>query len=519
MLTHPLLFEQLVKFRDGWNANVPEFLKIDGSLPGFGPADRLFHCLPRGRALTPSERGVSRGVVLVASELIARCWSDIGIQPIVRLVNDLVVLEGEVQGGKIALALEEEFHRLREAPPKSFELTKGFRRHLLTPEGWLTPFVISCALGLSPTIRGVWEEGNVDEEKLRTQRLLASLARTVVGHYERLYPDEPIGQIGELYLSAGVYPLLGMQEGFPVVSAVEDLFRFFNEYRVGQGKVLRFAENISRFADEHLSSIGLVVSAALSEDAAVRRAVAERKGGFCGLLRPAYLTARERVGKQGDWMQSPESGSFYAQEKTMGFLPWFAMKPLAVEKLRKERYFLELCGALSLFDFHTAVDLCDRMIADDPKILDIRLQRISLDLLARQYDEAELKMRSLLTEPGAEEDGRLWRMFGVICFAKGEISEAVRHYKQALNVTLSGDDGRIALLNDLSSALIRAEQFREALEVCQQVRREDPSDIASLLNEAFVQRLLGDPVRSRELLRMALDQEPYDMRVFQANFA
>ena len=166
------------------------------------------------------------------------------------------------------------------------------------------------------------------------------------------------------------------------------------------------------------------------------RLYAASRGNYLGLLRPAVIIAREKLEKEPDWILSAKfteaSRQRYEFEKESGLIPWIKLTGDTIQRFKDDPRMTSLLQALSRFDTVVAKNILDEMIAEAPQEIDLVLQRIYLELAQGIFEMAEVESRSLVTEPAAEDNYRVFFYWGMADLGMYNPSRAKLHFEQAL---------------------------------------------------------------------------------------
>jgi len=511
------------RFVTRWNVRCAEVpaLELDETWPSVGVLDLLTLTLNGKPEFDPGDKELVRAIALYLAGIIGNAWETFGTLAHCDDGPAGAVLTGETAEGPATLEIEKELTSLLQQRPTSLQIYSGFTRQISTAQGWIGAFAIGCSTGLSPAVRGVWEGESPETFKDNIEKVLVSFGRSAVAYYERVFPDELSGQIGELYLAGGIIPPLGIGEPYPAITGSSALLTQLRQMKIAKKRTLQFAQNLAASPDEHLSSIGLALSGALLEGppSPALLALSERKGRFSGLLRPALAQLRSIAGLYPDWIREENVESARIDlEKQLGFLPWLQLPGDFIARHWSERKVRRICEALSYFDYDTAADLCDVLIAEEPRQFELRLQRIYLSIINRKFEEAEAALRMLLSEPECETEPRLFSLWGIVSLSIGNTEEALRHLAFAYSAATIGHAQRGSITNDYGWALLQQGRAEEALPLFTEAKRVGGSLLTVTLNEAAALKILGRREEEKRALAECCQLSPLDKRVFTARF-
>lgn len=330
-------------------AKVPT-LVLDDSWPSVGVLDLMTHPLRRRVDLMPFEISLVRGVSAYIAKLIYESWKEMGAEVTLQDTENGITVRA-VRGPKIphgesiSAFVERDVAQLLARLPNPLPIFNDFSRLITSDQQVLPTYTLAMCLGLSPFLEGQWTKESVVTMEDEVAKVTRLLARQCAEWYARVYPDEPLGQVPELYLFGLVFPPLLMDEEWPAMHGVAGLCEFAKEYGVSIRQIERVANNLALCPDEQLSHIAFAFAAAVLDGvpAPSLAALAQSKGTFVGTLRPAVVSVRERLGLGSDWLNLEEIN--YDQlvqirrEQELGFLPWLA---ISADKLATVAYDPEL---------------------------------------------------------------------------------------------------------------------------------------------------------------------------------
>lgn len=514
-------------FRSRWNSRVEKIpvLLLDGTWPSLSILDLVVMPFISRKDLVAQEQMLLKQIASFTAIAISEAWNTFGASVQVRDGEKGVTLHvyngpGSVSEAPVQLALESYLRKLLENPPQNLPIFRDFSRALPAGHGVISLTALGASTGLSPFIEGAWEEETTESFKDEIQSVVSHFAKQCVHHYERLFPNEMLGQVGEFYLDGLIFPPFSMDETLPGQNGVRGLFRALKELRVKREQVIPFAKNLVQNPDELISSVGLCFAAALLTELpdATLVSASEGKGRSVGLLRAAMVETRTEFGFLDDWLiagaHTPQIALRFEIEKSLGFLPWIAMSSEILKERVKDPKINRLLESLVYFDMPSAIDAADTIILETPKNIEVRLQRVYLHILNGEFDLVDLALRSLLTEPGCEEEPRLYTYWGLndLCLNKKE--DALRHLEQAYALTPPFHPLRGAISNDFGWALLVNEQPERAIEIIDHSLDTNRAPLTSLLNKSFALRQLGRIEEAERVLDQCIKLAPLDRRVF-----
>ena len=527
----PMVRFELDEFESEWNKRVKDFptLMLDRTWPAVGVLDLLTFSSRGKKEFSPRDaQRVSYAAASLAL-LAGECWQTFGTKVKVGRTPRGIFLRGE-GGSKLApgetftVELEMELRRLLQNPARNVSVIAGFEREVSLDHNLLSLVGLGLVSGLTPMGEGPWANETLEAFKGPIEDVVTHLAKSCVRHFERVGPENPIAQFGELYLSGLIFPPSGMNDPLPAQTAVQGVLAHRDELKLDASKLEALGRLYAQSPDELLSDLGLAMFGALSgrEIPPEMLAAAESKGRYVGLLRGAALDLRAALEMPVEWIDAeenrPEDIQRFEVERRLGFLPWCYLSRDAFRERRRSENFRILLGALAAFDAPVAIKMADEIIEESPGNIEVRLQRIFLDLLMGDLDRVESGATSLMTEPGVEEEPRVHALRGAGALAREKVSEALQHFEQAYGKTAATNPVYPQIANDYVQALFLSGRFEEALEISAQVVHQSPSSISGALNEVSLLHALDRQEELVPKLIRLVTLAPTDRRVFVKAF-
>ena len=226
------LIEQLRVQVDGFFGG-SEKTRLDYSWPSLGFLDYYIYEL-RGLENTGRlEQGIVRSVASYIATLAYNCWQVFCQEVVVDIDAKGVFIAGKTkEGQKFRVAVEEGLISILRNKNNKLSVLGKFERYVGSSDNVVSPFSLGVFLGLSPYGEGGCLDESLETFKDNIDAIVKLLARSCAEHYGFIYPDEPFGQVAELYLHNLIYPPTLMTEGVLVGEAVEGLAEFFKIYQV-----------------------------------------------------------------------------------------------------------------------------------------------------------------------------------------------------------------------------------------------------------------------------------------------
>ena len=513
---------QAEQFRVQWSfarTHAP-VLTLDGSWPSIGVLDLLLAPLRGKKALSPQGDELVKGAARYLATITHECWRRFGADPTVEEGDDGVTIKTSTgpfltSGEEVSIEIEKQLRQLLRVCPSPFPVTVGKSRLLGPDQNWLSLFALGLFLGISPYGQGPWRAYEVAQFQPAAETVLKYLAQTAVDNYSRLYHDELVGQVPELYLNDLIYPPLLIDEELPCLRAATGVVSFLRSCRFSSKALLPLAKNFARSADEVLATVGLVYYAAACREAPSPdiTARAEALGVRMPVLRLPMLEVREHLNLDRDWLSAdkPEESDRvrYELEKQFGFFPLIRLPARMVLDLRLR----PLVRALATFDFDGAYQQLHQLLAANPHKREYRRQLIHLDIHTEQYDRAEKALNKLAVEPGFEDDPWVHNELGLLSIYRRRLDEAERCLETAHRLISPKTDRPCDIANNYAWALILLKKIPQALPIAEQALINNPSPLVPLLNLAYLHRATGDVAQFEETCLKLLDIAPADRRV------
>ena len=512
-------------FREKWNPylKISPHLVLDGRWPSTAVLDLLSFGLRLKPELSRDETALIKGCSCYLGLMAYDAWKKAGLPATLRDLEEGVVLEtteGAALGLKNGiLPLEKEMRRLLFEVPYPSPVIKDQSRLIAFDANIVSLFAIGVMTGLSPSCGGDWKQASVEEMKPLWEPVVKELARQAADNYAAIHGDEPWGQVAELYLNGLIFPPVFCDEGLPAIRAVNALLDFFAEYKISIDAALQLAHNLALSVDDTISTVGIALYGALTEDFPPPEiaAASELKGKTSGLLRRAMLMARERLCEKPDWvganLKDPDRFRRLEIERALSFLPWLYLSSEYMRDQPKDK-FTPLVAAMCNFDLQEAMKINDELIEETPGEIEIRLQRIKLEILGGDYEKSDSMFRSLFSEPGADQDPRFFNLWGLCLLNLQKADTAMRYFKAGLAIAGVSSPLYSDLANNYAWSCMLRGDLEKALELVELALPGAQSPVTILLNKASIlwqQKRFEEVLTLRKtLFRLA----PQDRRVF-----
>jgi len=499
--------------------------QLDSTWPTFGVVDLMCFGLRGKDEFEKVEEDFLSGAASYIGAITHECWSKIADKVTLYREDDDVVIKAEggpaLPGGQeFTVRLKTQLKRLLRDAPQSMPVVADFVREGGLEYNYLSIFGIGLTTGLFPFGDGPWASRLEDSFQSEIEKVTKELAVSSAAHYGRVYPDEQLGQVAELYLQKLIFPPTLMKEEWPVLDAARGIVNFSKEYNVQHKALTKLAHNLALSPDERISMAGLCVYGAICDGSPDPEivAVAERRGTYMGLLRYTMVQIAKDLKLAPDWTAvddlTSQNVGRYQVEVLLGFIPWLKMPFGRLQQRSSWESTRQLLECLIYFDIENARKICEQVINKDPSEVEFRVQLSYLAMVDREYETARSTLKQTVTEPGGERNPMLYNLWGLCDLLLDDVDSGVRHLRTAYQLGSVSPNERYQFTNNYGWALILAEQFEQALGVLDLAISGSPCALTSLLNKKFVLNELkrdeeAEAVQS-ELVKLA----PLDVRVF-----
>lgn len=513
-------------FKGHWNnyLQLSPLLALDETPPSFGTVDLLTFPLRLKPTLLPEqERGI-KGAAAYISVVLQKCWAPLFESVTAKLVDQRVSVSAV--GGAFApdteviVPVEEALRTsIRELPspfPTSFE----WKRPISFDSNIVSLFGNSLLSGLHPSTYGAWQGRTPLELKPATEAISRETAKLVADYYGRVFPQEPLGQVAELYLRGLIYPPLLADESLPASRAVDGILEFAKEFKVGRNGLAQLAANLTLIPDDLLSCAGIVLFSAISDRIPPPSVLcaAHTKGKFNGVLRHSTQRTRSILNLGQDWiitgLAAPAAKARFKIDEALISIPWLSIGMARLEGEPAGSKVLKLVQLLSEFEFEGAKKLCNDLVEETPNDVDLRIQRIRLTMVHGDYEQADSLFRSLLSEHAADASPRLFNLWGLCMLELKQIEKARSYFKAALAVIDNDAVLRPDVENNLGWTSMLLGDSMSALQHLESAAAIAPAPATALLNRAHVLWSVGEYAQAQSIRDELFKLAPTDRRVF-----
>lgn len=506
-------------------AALSPILRLDGSWPSIGTVDLITFELRQDPELAVGNNLLLKGAASYIALLIERCWSALSMYVHAGESHDGIFVKaiGEPacpSGREFTLFVERALVTALKTKHEPLLIMSDYSRDVPPTYNYLSQVALGLMLGLNPASRGSWFEDREELFKEARQTIIKTLGVTCVSYYEAVFGDEPLGQVGELYLNGLIYPPATMEEGFPAYGVMEPLINELKALRASKKAVLRYALNLAQTPDELMSSVGVALYAALADPPLPREIVsaAESKGTYMAMLRLAMLKARELWGLRSDWLfqeaYADEDGARIEIEAALGFFPYSKLSVKRLKSVSKDQNLRDLVLSISVLDEDESLRLLDKMLDEAPADMELQLQRAYVDLYHSRPEKAEARLRVLLSEPGIETNAMFLNLLALSLLVLGRVSEAESYFKRGINAARLESIEYYQIVNNYWCVLLNQGKLQESLELIPSAVNDKVFPIGSRLSQYSTLMLLDRKPEALEVLKGLFKFAPFDRTVF-----
>ncbi len=515
--------EILTTFTARWAflAKCSPVLRLDHTWPSIAVVDAITYHLRGVSDLTSIQIETLSGAACYIGSIAHDVWRASGIQSELSFTEEGVLLRAPLgEGGEYYnIPIERVLRRILENPPTPFPVFEEFSQQLAPDQNFVSLLALGIILGRSPFNSSSTEgfrmqlDGDFDAR-------VKELAKQSAAYYAAIFPNEPLGQVAELYLNQLIYPPETLDESLPCCNAAIGIFEFAEQFKLSRTALLKLGRNLAQVADTQISDLGIVVVGALTEELPDEqiRAVCHAKGKYLGLLRTAMLALRLRLGLPADWILSEKFGEEEKKrltiERAMGFLPWVKLETKTIGKWDPK--VLEIIANLAGFDFQRSVSGLEELIDEDPRRIDARLQRLYLDIVNADFEKVSVECRKLVSEPAAESNPILFHYWGLSLLARGEFAEGAKQLERAYQLSQAGEAELFGeLATSYAWSLINVGDLVTADQVLSEALTNSPVSIVPMLNRANILIQSSREAELVELIRKLATLAPLNRQVFE----
>lgn len=204
-------------------------------------------------------------------------------------------------------------------PPNPFPVYYKFAKNMLADENILALFALGLFSGQSPFSKGPWKELEPTRFEPYLKGLEEFLSKSSAAYYARVFPDEPLGQIPELYLHNLILPSYTHVENFPAYLGTTTLMQKLAKSNEKPKYQKEVAINLAQSPCPFISAASFAASVGLLNERLPDNllAVATAKRDYIHTLRPAVMLARKMAGKDHDWLRLVEEDRIEAAQKLL----------------------------------------------------------------------------------------------------------------------------------------------------------------------------------------------------------
>ena len=430
---------------------------------------------------------------------------------------------GEACGeeGAHEIRIEKDLFKLITDPPQVIEIIPGFSRPLVPGDNFLKHYAFGLFTGRSSFGKGVWEGAGFAKTETWHDGLLKVLAKESAEHYGRIFSDEELGKVAELYLNKIFWPPAFSSEPSLGIGGAFGLLMFFEEFGIAPDKQASLLKNLIVFGDETCSNAAKALFTASLGSLPTTDEVYlfASQSRLTRILRPTVTLIRRETGLVEEWITSePEEDHLlsFEIERAFGFLHWVKFSEQKV--LNRSPELSEVILNLAIGETKKASYDLEKLIDEDPRDLELRVQQAYLFLDAGEFERCEAGLRQLLTETGGEQEARLFHCLGLCSFTKGEPEKALGYLRSARSMPARDAYAEAELDYTYALGLFMTEDYKGA-EKQAQLNKKASKRYCHFENDMLLLRVyerLGRYDEHRELLEKLVVFCPFHREVFSA---
>jgi len=519
------IYSDFVSF---WNAKlqINSQILLDETWPSIGVLDLLTFSLRFKEQIPHNLESLIVGSSAYISRMLCECWKE-QVEQVRVFINEGEICV-EAKGGDLIPERDSVFvpverllrDRLRSLP-NPFPITRKFSTNISFDSRIISDFCLGLFTGQAEGIEGPFLE--YDEKKLSPliEAVTKNLAITSAQSYEKHFPDEPIGQMAELYLQDLIYPPMFMKEDLPCLSSIVKLLDYFKSLGIKKENILALGQNLSLSPNFLFSNIGLIICCAISDSlpSVDIVSVAKAKGPYNGMLRKATLKVREFFNDSDDWiahgLQSLEDEKCFFIETNLGFFPGLILSHKRLKKDLKANMLSKLLTASSNFDYELGEQICEVILEKYPDDIEIHFQYIHFKMLRKKFEEAHGLLNNLLDNPDADSSMMFYNLRGLCALELKNNDVALKNFKTALKIKNHEDFILLSEINNNAAwASILLGNIGEAMFYLEQSLSKSVYPVNALLNKASILWDLGVDDEYEAFRNYLFSICPLDRRVF-----
>lgn len=515
-------------------------LVLDGSWVSLAVVDNITFPL-RGRAsINDGERELLHLACCYMGKILYEIWEKFDTAVFLEERNASVVLRavgGELLPGGAAheIPVERAYLALLINPPTDMPIFSEFSRPVCFDSEITQNFCLGIACGLSPFGEGSWNAEDCSTFAPQVEIAKKHIARSLASTYSRLFPEEQLGQLPELYLQRLVFPPMMMEEPFPAYSVVDEVLDYFSEIGItarngmknsvsyslqARSPLLSLAQNFLTFPLEIPCMFAQVcwVSYMPVRPSSSILAQFESWRQHTSLLFETLCHAKARL-RSSFWFESDVLTADTEQELfadvLYGFLPWLKLSPNKLKERVESPVLNEFIKALCKQDLQGSRRIAEQLVSEFPGDLELRLQQAFLERIKGDLDKEAQMCREILSESGAENVAEVNAALGMSCVLRGELAEGDRFLSKAVELGTVHEVARSEHLVNLIWVKVLESLSEEALEVVFKAEKEESYLPFTLLKNKYdALHMLERMDEADEVSKQLISINPFDRGVF-----
>jgi tetratricopeptide (TPR) repeat protein len=478
--------------------------------PSVGILDALCHKMRSRADLTEGEKLFLTGAAAHMGELVHDCWQKFAADVRVEHRDGIVCSGREPDGSSYSLPLEQAmFASLREPglpqhpPPPPCYASAG-ARHVLELFG------LSACLGISPFGEGAWAAPAPERIERRARSVVPRLAEECAGYYERLHPEEHLGQKSDLYQRL-IWPLTYCDGERAYEEAGGNLLAYLDGALAVIRGALPLLRNLARFPSSMVRGAALTCLV-LDERVPVSSELVEIAADHFRDRAPAFREAAIGLaaarGRNIDWLHGGANPSArFRFERQLSLLPLVNL-PFEDCVAPANR---ELVSALVAMDAAEAAAILSARLRHGERTPKLLFQHAVLQRHLGDPEAAEALLEEIVRVHPERLGADFYLEAGLGALELNNLDDAIARLERARSLAA----GKLRAASALGLAYARAGRHEEAVAAFGEAVAQGHLPCEVLVNRADVQRALGRQEGYSRDLAAAAALHPFNARVVE----
>ena len=493
----------------------------EGYWPSLGIVDLYTFSLRYKSILNDKERSLYKEAVSYICLVISNIWDNLQIKH--KIFTDemgQVSISYSFEDKDYVLPVEEIVYLNLSSQTGMLSVDDTFERPYSFDCNFIPVLTYSILAGLSPALPPTpWKQFGSDAREHWLVSIEKEIAKSISSWFAIAYPKLELAQVPELYLNGLIRPLFLSESNQSFTDSVRRFFVYCTNLSLPSSYIQELVRAFSICPDEQIGihSLALAgvfkdindVPASIYSNAKIYRYAAP----FIG---DALSLSLSNSGVNGNWLSDPTKESsemVYKFECALGVHPWLI---LPYERIRNNqdpelREFLELVHS---FYYEEAGRKLMSILENNPADIDLRLQHIKFEVLRGDFEYAHQLCKTLISEPGAENNGLFFNVWGLCLLELGEPDLAARYFRAAKNNSQISPDLKSDVMNNLAWANIQLGMMDQAKPLLLEAEHLSSSPLTIYLNLAYIFSVKKDVQSQNLYLERAMEIAPFDRRVF-----